>query len=298
MNNQAAIKNKITSWRALKWDVEKYLIFFIYFLSLLWYNIYVEDFAMDTKVNTDGIIYIPQSDTYRIKVDKILVEVDAWALKQAWNINQIESILRSGTDARKKALLDSIIRIGGKLVNCPWDDDEYRSVYLRSLQDPIDALYRGALDTNDNVVACMDLPKPTPYYDPKAVPKVYYNDRFPSKRSGDIIDEAIELLNAKKDLRMTKTSIEQVFEGFKLRLHSDMSVVRGMGKNLVVLIKHTVFDRAHRTDIDMHAGLMAKLDTDTFIKLRVAFLLYEALKTCEYNKHQMDSDIFEILYSD
>ena len=72
----------------------------------------------------------------------------------------------------------------------------------------------------------------------------------------------------------------------------------GTGNDLVVLIKHTVFDRAHKTDVDMHAGLMAKLDTNTYIKLRIAFLLYEALKTCEYDKHQMDSDIFKILYSD
>ena len=249
-------------------------------------------------MNTDGIIYVPQSNIYRIKVGGRTVEVDAWALRQAHDIDKIEKTLRDGSEHLKNVLLDSIIRIGGKLVNCPWDDDEYRSVYLRSLQDPIDALYRGALDTNDNVVACMDLPKPTPYYDPNAMPKVYYNERFPSKRSGDIIDEAIELLNAKKDLRMTKVDINQVFEGFKLRLHSDIPAVRGMGKTLVVLIKHTAFDRAHKTDIDVHAGLMAKLDTNTYIKLRIAFLLYEALKTCGYNKQSMDSDIFEILYSD
>ena len=249
-------------------------------------------------MNTDGIIYVPQSNIYRIKVGGRIVEVDAWALKQAYNIDMIEKTLRDSSEHLKNVLLDSIIRIGGKLVNCPWDDDEYRSVYLRSLQDPIDALYRGALDTNDNVVACMDLPKPTPYYDPNAMPKVYYNDRFPSKRSGDIIDEAIELLNAKKDLRMTKVDINQVFEGFKLRLHSDRPAAWGMGKTLVVLIKHTAFDRAHESDIDAEARLMAKLDTDIYIKLRIAFLLYEALKTCEYNKHQMDSDIFEIICSD
>ena len=249
-------------------------------------------------MNTDGIIYVPQSNIYRIKVGGRIVEVDAWALKQAYNIDMIEKTLRDSSEHLKNVLLDSIIRIGGKLVNCPWDDDEYRNVYLRSLQDPIDALYRGALDTNDNVVACMDLPKPTPDYDPNAMPKVYYNDRFPSKRSGDIIDEAIELLNAKKNVNMTKVSVNQVFEGFKLIARSDMPAVRGMGKNLIVLIKHTAFDRARKTDIDMHAGLMAKLDTNTYIKLRIAFLLYEALKTCEYNKQSMDSDIFEIIYSD
>ena len=97
---------------------------------------------------------------------------------------------------------------------------------------------------------------------------------------------------------MTKISVEPVFEGFRLRAHSDTPAVRGVSKTLVVLIKRTAFDRAHKTDIDDSARLMAKLDTNTYIKLRIAFLLYEALKTCGYNKHQMDSDIFEILYSD
>ena len=243
-------------------------------------------------MNTDGIIYVPQYCTYRIKVGKTIVEVDAWALKQAWNVDQIESILRSGTDAEKKNLLDSIMRIGGRLAN-DIGDDGYTSNY-----DPIDALYRGAMDPRDNVVACVEMPKPTSDYDPSATSKVYFNDRFPSKGSGDIIDEAIELLNSKKDLHMTKVSVDQVFEGFKLRLHSDMPAVRGIGKTLIVLIKHAAFDRAHESDIDAEARLMAKLDTNTYIKLRIAFLLYEALKTCEYNKHQMDSDIFEILYSD
>lgn len=250
-------------------------------------------------MNTDGILYRPRPNTYIIRVGKTVVEVDAWALRQAWDVDQIESILRSDTDAGKKDLLDSIMRIGGRLANSPLDDDDkYRNVYSRSRQVPIDTLYRGQIDPADTIVACADMPKPTPDFDPSAMPKVYFNERFPSKRSGDIIDEAIELLNAKKDLRMTKVDINQVFEGFKIRLHSDMPAVRGMGKTLVVLIKHATFDRAHKTDIDMYARLMAKLDTNTYIKLRIAFLLNGALKTCGYNKQSMDSDIFEILYSD
>ena len=251
-------------------------------------------------MNTDGIIYRPQYNTYIIRVGKTIVEVDAWALKQAWNVDQIESILRSGTDAGKKNLLDSIVRIGGRLADDLGNNTTVCGNGYTSSYDPIDALYRGAMDPRDNVVACAEMPKPMPDYDPSAIamPKVYYNSRFPSKRSGDIIDEAIELLNTKKDLRMTKVSVGQVFEGFRLRLHSDTPAARGMGKTLIVLIKHAAFDRAHTSDIDAEARLMAKLDTDTYIKLRIAFLLYEALKTCEYNKHQMDSDIFEILYSD
>ena len=249
-------------------------------------------------MNTDGIVYRPQYNTYIIKVGKTVVEVDAWALKQAWNVDQIESILRSGTDAGKKDLLDSIIRIGGRLANDLGNNATVCGNGYMSSYDPIDALYRGTIDPRDNIVACVEMPKPTPDYDPSATSKVYYNDRFPSKRSGDIIDEAIELLNSKKNANMTKVSVGQVFEGFRLRLHSDMPATMGIGKTLIVLIKHKAFDRAHKTDIDAEARLMAKLDTDTYIKLRIAFLLYEALKTCEYNKHQMDSDIFEILYSD
>ena len=245
-------------------------------------------------MSTDGIVYRPQYNTYIIKVGKTIVEVDAWTLKQAWNVDQIESILRSGTDAEKRNLLDSIVRIGGRLgLTNGLGDDGYTSSY-----DPIDALYSGAMNPRDNVVACVDIPKPTPDYNPNAAPKVYYNDRFPSVPARIIIDEAIKLLNAKKNLRLTKVDVELAFEGFKLILYSDVPAARGMGKDLVVLIKHTVFDRAHKSDIDAEARLMAKLDTNTYIKLRIAFLLYEALKTCEYDKHQMDSDIFKILYSD
>lgn len=245
-------------------------------------------------MSTDGIIYVPQYRTYKIKVGKTTVEIDAWALKQAWNVDQIESILMNGTDTEKRNLLDSIVRTGRRLgLTNGLGDDGYMNSY-----DQIDALYRGAMDPRDNRVACVEMSKPMPDFDPNAMPKVYFNYRFPSKRSVDIIDEAIELLNAKKNIGMTKVSVEPVFEGFRLKAHSDTPDVRGMGKTLIVLIKRTAFDRAHKTDIDDNARLMAKLDTNTYIKLRIAFLLYEALKTREYNKHQMDSDIFEILYSD
>ena len=249
-------------------------------------------------MNTDGIVYRPQYNTYIIMVGKTVVEVDAWTLKQAWNVDQIESILRSGTDAGKNKLLDSIIRIGGRLADDLGNNTTVCGNGYTSSYDPIDALYRGAMDPRDNVVACADMTKPTPDYDPSARPKVCFNDRFPSKRSVDIIDEAIELLNSKKNVNMTKVSVEPVFVGFRLRARSDTPAVKGMGKTLIVLIKRTAFDRAHKTDIDDSARLMAKLDTNTYIKLRIAFLLYEALKTCGYNKQSMDSDIFEILYSD
>ena len=252
-------------------------------------------------MNTDGIIYIPQYNTYIIRVGGRTVEVDAWVLRQAWNVDQIESILRNGTDAGKKNLLDSIMRMAGRLLNDLGNDtnannaDKYRDIYLRSGQDPIDALYRGAIDPADTVVACMDLPKPTPYYDPSAAPTIYHHDRFPSVLSGTIIDEAIKLLNAKKNLHMIKISVDQIFEGFKILIRSDMPFIQDSDKTLIVMIKHAAFDRAHKTDIDMYAGLKAKLDTDTYIKLRIAFLLFEALKVNEYNKQSIYSGLCDVI---
>ena len=256
---------------------------------------------MDTEVNTDGIIYIPQYDTYRIKVGKIIVEVPARTLKQAHSIDMVERALKVGSDRLKNDLLDSIIRMGGRIVDDLENDtnannaDKYRDIYLRSGQDPIDALYRGMPDPADTVVACMDLPKPTPYYDPSAAPTIYYNDRFPSVPARDIIDEAIKLLNAKKNLHMTKLAVDQIFEGFKIRIRSDMPFIQGSDKTFIVVIKHAAFDRAHKTDIDMHAGLKAKLDTDTYIKLRIAFLIFEALKIDGCNKPNIDSDLCNVI---
>ena len=249
-------------------------------------------------MNIDEIIYLPQSDTYRIKVGRKTIEADALALRQAWNVDQIESILRNGTDAGKKNLLDSIVRMGGGLLNDLGNDINVCGNDYVSSYDPIDALYRGAIDPADTVVACMDIPEPKPYYDPSAAPTIYHHDRFPSMPARTIIDEAIKLLNAKKNLHMTKISVDQVFEGFKLVINSDMPFVQGSNTTLVVVIKHAAFDRAHKTDIDMQAGLKAKLDTDTYIKLRIAFLLFEALKVDDCNKQSIDSNLCQVICFD
>ena len=253
---------------------------------------------MNTNVNTDGIIYIPQSNTYRIKVGERLVEIDAQPLKKSWNISQIKSILRGCSDSTKNYFLDTILNSGGRAINYTGDGtDIYKNSYASGC-DPIDILYRGPIDPRDTVVACIDLPKPTPYYDPSAAPTIYHHDRFPSVLSGTIIDEAIELLNTKKNLHMTKISVDQIFEGFKLVINSDLPFVQGSNTTLVVVIKHAAFDRAHKTDIDMQAGLKAKLDTDTYIKLRIAFLLFEALKVNEYNKQSLGSGLCEVICFD
>ena len=261
-------------------------------------------------MDTDEITYLPQSDTYRIRVDKRIIEVDAWQLKRTWNISRIEDILRGDNDKLKNNLLDTILlNSGGRLIHDSLDNIKVdNNVKLHSSAwdslarkleqaDQIDALYRGAIDPRDTVVACMDIPEPKPYYDPSATPTIYYNDRFPSMPASSIIDEAIKLLNTKKNLYMTKISVNQIFEGFKILIRSDMPISQGADKTLMVVIKHAAFDRAHRTDIDKFAGLKAKLDTDTYIKLRIAFLLFEALKVDDCNKQSIDSELCEIISS-
>lgn len=250
---------------------------------------------MNTEVNTDEIIYIPQYDTYRIKVGKIIVEVPARTLRQAHSIDMVERALKVGSDRLKNDLLDSIVRMGGRLVDdFGSNTNVFENGYVGSY-DPIDALYRGTIDPRDTVVACMDIPEPKPYYDPNATPTIHYNDRFPSVPAKDIIDEAIKLLKNKKNLYITKLAVDQIFEGFKMRIRSDMQFIPGSAKTFMVVIKHAAFDRAYKTDIDMQAGLKAKLDTDTYIKLRIAFLLYEALKADGCNKPNIDSDLCNVI---
>ena len=139
-------------------------------------------------MNTDGIIYIPQYDTYRIKVGKRMIEIDARTLRQIHNINMVERVLKDGNDRLKNDFLDYIVKMGGRLVNDFGNNANVcRNGYV-SDDDPIDTLYRGMSGPTDAVVACMDLPKPTPYCDPSAAPTVYHHNRFPSVLSGTIID--------------------------------------------------------------------------------------------------------------
>lgn len=121
-------------------------------------------------MNADGIIYVPQYNTYRIKVGKIIVEADARTLRQAHSIDMVERALKAGSDRLKNDLLGSMARIGGRL-GLDLGGDGYASNC-----DPIDALYRGAIDPRDNAAARAEMPEPTPDYDPKAMPKIYYNN--------------------------------------------------------------------------------------------------------------------------
>ncbi len=144
-----------------------------------------------------------------------------------------------------------------------------------------------------NTIACIDMPELKPYYDPNAAPRVYYHDRYPSIPVRAIIDDAIELLNKKKNLHITKISFSQSHPEFFLAISSNHPYDPGSRKVLEVSIHHSAFDRV-KQEIDDYAGLKAKLDTNTYIKLRIAFLLYEALKLRDRDALEISLNIFKV----
>ena len=138
----------------------------------------------------------------------------------------------------------------------------------------------------------------TPYdYDDK--PKVYYQPRYPSKPPMVIIEEALELLNSKKHLGIKKIEISKEFDStIRLTISSDTSAERPeYSRVLSVHIEYKAFDRTYEMETDKEAGLTEKLDTDTYIKLRLAFLINKALKRVPPLALLMDSGVFKVIGS-
>ena len=138
----------------------------------------------------------------------------------------------------------------------------------------------------------------TPYdYDDK--PKVYYQPRYPSKPPMVIIEEALELLNSKKHLGIGNIELSKTSDStIRLTLSSDTSAERSdYSRVLSVCIDYKAFDRTYEMETDEEAGLMTKLDTDTYIKLRLAFLINKALKRVPPLALLMDSGVFKVIGS-
>ena len=138
----------------------------------------------------------------------------------------------------------------------------------------------------------------TPYdYDDK--PKVYYQPRYPSKPPMVIIEEALELLNSKKHLGIGNIELSKTSDStIRLTLSSNTSAERPeYSRVLSVCIDYKAFDRTYEMETDEEAGLMTKLDTDTYIKLRLAFLINKALKRVPPLALLMDSGVFRVIGS-
>ena len=138
----------------------------------------------------------------------------------------------------------------------------------------------------------------SPYdYDDK--PKVYYQPRYPSKPPMVIIEEALELLNSKKHLGIGNIELSKTSDStIRLTLSSDTTAeIPGHQRILSVHIEYKAFDRTYEMETDEEAGLTEKLDTDTYIKLRLAFLINKALKRVPPLALLMDSGVFRVIGS-
>ena len=136
-------------------------------------------------------------------------------------------------------------------------------------------------------------------YDYGYEPKVYYQPRYPSKPPMVIIEEALELLNSKKHLGIGNIELSKTSDStIRLTLSSDTSAERPeYSRVLSVYIDYKAFDRTYDMETDKEAGLMTKLDTDTYIKLRLAFLINKALKRVAPLALLMDSGVFKVIGS-
>ena len=136
-------------------------------------------------------------------------------------------------------------------------------------------------------------------YDYGDEPKVYYQPRYPSKPPMVIIEEALELLNSKKHLGIGNIELSKTSDStIRLTLSSDTTAeIPGHQRVLSVHIEYKAFDRTHYMETDEEAGLTEKLDTDTYIRLRLAFLINKALKRVPPLALLMDSGVFKVIGS-
>ena len=130
-------------------------------------------------------------------------------------------------------------------------------------------------------------------------PKVYYQPRYPSKPPMVIIEEALELLNSKKHLGIGNIELSKTSDStIRLTLSSDATAeIPGSKRVLSVSIEYKAFDRTHDMAADKDAGLTARLDTDTYIKLRLAFLINQALKRVPPIALCTDLGVFKVIGS-
>ena len=136
-------------------------------------------------------------------------------------------------------------------------------------------------------------------YDYGYEPKVYYQPRYPSKPPMVIIEEALELLNSKKHLGIGNIELSKTSDStIRLTLSSDTSAERPeYSRVLSVCIDYKAFDRTYDMKTDKEAGLMTKLDTDTYIRLRLAFLINQALKRVPPIALYTDLGVFKVIGS-
>lgn len=245
-----------------------------------------------------NILYDPRSDTYKVKVGDRTVEVPSSSLRYE-NLSVLKNALDSTDDAFRKIYLgDWAEAARARTATEAEEAARAGQTPLRTMDVPWEVHTRGTdiflADAYGHEYALVEdclVPAKAPDTDADASSKADHRDsaangtgtaaadRFPSIPFRSVIEDAIELLRKNKKLRLSKISLNRFESRYILAISSrsfdypEPPLIR----TLEISIMYTAFDRALETELDREAGLKASLDTDTYIKLRIAFLLYKAL---------------------
>ena len=252
--------------------------------------------------------YDPISLSYTVTAGKNSVEIPGHTLTQK-HVEELAKMLEGINDdtlakatlniwaaAINKSISYRVIDTDGNLMFGDSDLTTYDDTVKTTA---IDASKIAADRVRDVLAAWKDTRTLLSPYDYGDEPKVYYQPRYPSKPPMVIIEEALELLNSKKHLGIGNIELSKTSDStIRLTLSSDATAeIPGSQRILSVHIDYKAFDRTHAMDTDKDAGLTARLDTDTYIRLRLAFLINQALKRVPPIALCTDLGVFKVIGS-
>ena len=250
--------------------------------------------------------YDPINLIYIVTVGKNSVEIPGHALTQK-HVEELAKMLEGiNDDTLAKATLNVWAAAINKSIsyraistdgNLMFSDSDLTTYDDNVKTTAIDASKIAADRVRDVLAAWKDTRTLLSPYDNKS--KVYYQPRYPSKPPMIIVEETLELLNSKKHLGIKKIEISKEFDStIRLTISSDTSAeYSDYSRVLSVCIDYKAFDRTYEMETDEEAGLMTKLDTDTYIKLRLAFLINKALKRVPPLALCTDLGVFKVIGS-
>lgn len=253
-------------------------------------------------------VYDPISLIYTVTVGKNSVEISGHTLTQK-HIEELAKMLEGINDdtlakatlnvwaaAINKSISYRAIGTDGNLI---FGDSDLTTYDDNVKTTAIDASKIAADRIRDVLAAWKDTRTLLSSYDYDDESKVYYQPRYPSKPPMVIIEEALELLNSKKHLGIGNIELSKVDNStIRLTLSSVAAAeIPGYKRILSVWIDYKAFDRTYNIETDRVAGLTTRLDTDTYIKLRLAFLINQALKRAETLALAAVLDVFKVIGS-
>ena len=248
----------------------------------------------------EDILYDPRSDTYKAIVGDKTVEVPSSSLRSE-RLNMLKDALRDtpyDIDAfRRDYLGDRTEAARAKTAIEAEEAARAGVIPMKTMVAPWDVYTHSTMGASVSVLK-PEHPAIIVYSDKKTVKDQH--DRYPSIPCRAIIEDAIELLNKNKKLCLHKISLNKFGSDYILTVSSRGHTALGKTpvRTVEMSIDPTVFDRMLKIGLDRDAGLGDSLDTNTYIKLRLAFLLYRALSlTDEEAKKFCVVGVFRVMFS-